>query len=395
MNVGFVGSKRFTIKPSLKFMAAVQHYSCRIAPRRFSAARHFRLPLLSNKIAHRRPFGFSSVVYPFPPPQVDSLRQAVAELREWRAEHEDILRALGFSSGLPASKSQSPKASKGAKSDATSTVGGVAAMDLDGSTNPREDEKAVPKQPVKKMTLQNLSTCIHAAEKIAVGRSLKEVREMRAVVQRANDWIEQCQSLCPRRQSKRRVQPSSKPTFDRLKQLIAEGLASPVGVSDEVGRIRRHIAEAESCQHSAQSVLETVCSALAGQTVERKEIWRKECEESGENEDSEDGKSAGRSVAPDGDTNASKRGPSQPSVEETKPGGRAGKRPEQASDAEKDSDSADDESDGVDREEELDEEEESNGASLEQLLVTARDITVFMPEELVAEKVQKIMEWAR
>lgn len=329
-------------------------------------------------------------------PQVDSLRQAVGELREWRAEHEDILRALGFCSGLPASKIQSSKVAKGASSDATSNVGGVAAMDVDGGANPSgEDKEAVPKEPVKKMTLQNLSACIHAAEKIAVGRSLKEVREMRAVVQRANDWIEQCQSLCPRRQSKRRVQPSNKPTFDRLKQLIAEGLASPVGVSDEVGRIRRHIAEAESCQHSARSVLETVCTALAEQTVERKEIWRKECEESGEKGDSEDAKSTGLSSAPKGDTGSSTKRPSQPSVEEAKTDGRAGNRQEQATDAGKDSDSAEDESDGVDREDELDEEEESSEASLEQLLLTARDITVFMPEELVAEKVQKIMEWAR
>lgn len=325
---------------------------------------------------------------------MDSLRQAVGELREWRAEHENILGALGFSSGLPALKNQSPKATKGASSDATSSVGGDAAMDVDGGTNPGEDEKAMPKEPVKKMTLQNLSACIHAAEKIAVGRSLKDVREMRAVVQRANDWIEQCQSLCPRRQSKRRVQPSSKPTFDRLKQLIVEGLASPVGVSDEVGRIRRHIAEAESCQHSARSVLETVCTALAEQTVERKEIWRKECEDGEEKGDSEDAKSTGISSAPDGDTDVSKKGPSQPSVEDAKPGGRAGKRQEQGNNAGKEDDSAD-ESDGVDREDELDEQEETSEASLQELLVTARDITVFMPEELVAEKVQKIMEWAR
>ena len=327
--------------------------------------------------------------------QVDSLRQAVGELREWRAEHEDILRALGFSSGLPALKSQSPKGAKGASSDATSSAGDDAAMDVDGGANPGgEDEKAVPKEHVK-ITLQNLSTCIHAAEKITVGRSLKEVREMRAVVQRANDWIEQCQSLCPRRQSKRRVQPSSKPTFDRLKQLIAEGLASPVGVSDEVGRIRKHIAEAESCQHSARSVLEKVCTALAEQTVERQDIWRKESEESEEKGHSEDAKSTGLSSAPDGDTDASKRGPSQPSGEDAKPGGRAGKRQEQDNDAGNDIDSADDESDDVDREDELDEQEENSEASLEGLLVTARDITVFMPEELVAEKVQKIMEWAR
>eukprot|EP00752_Nemacystus_decipiens_P009884 g8817.t1 len=329
-------------------------------------------------------------------PEVDSLRQAVGELREWRAEYEDILRALGFSSGPPALKNQGPKSTKDAGSDATSSVSGDAAMDVDGAANlGGGDERAMPKEPVKNMTLQNLSTCIHAAEKIAVGRSLKEVREMRAVVQRANDWIEQCQSLCPRRQSKRRVQPSSKPTFDRLKQLIAEGLASPVGVSDEVGRIRRHIAEAESCQQGARSVLEKVCTALADQTVERKEIWRKECEESEEKGGSEDAKSTGLASAPDDHIDASEKDPAQPSVEDAKLGGRSGMRQEQGNHAAKDNDSAHDESDGVDREDELDEQEETNEASLEDLLLTARDITVFMPEELVAEKIQKIIEWAR
>lgn len=329
-------------------------------------------------------------------PQVDSLRQAVGELREWRVEHEDILRALGFSAGLPAVKSQSPKATTGAGSDATSNIGGVTAMDVDGGTIPGVKEaEAVPREPVKKMTMQTLSACIHAAEKITAGRSLKEVREMRAVVQRTNDWIEQCQSLCPRRQSKRRVQPSSKPTFDRLKQLIAEGLALPVGVSEEVSRVRVHIADAEGCQHDGRSTLETVCTALAEKTVERKEIWRKEREESEEKRDAGGAKTAGVSSAPDGVTDASKKRPSQPSAEETKTDGRAGNRQEQATDGGKDSDSADDESDGDDRELELDDEETSCGNSLKDFLHGARDITVFMPEELVAEKIQKIMAWAR
>lgn len=62
---------------------------------------------------------------------------------------------------------------------------------------------------------------------------------------------------------------------------------------------------------------------------------------------------------------------------------------------EQSSDSADDGSDANDREDELDEAEEANGISLQNLLTTARDISVFMPEELVTERVQRIMEWAR
>lgn len=273
--------------------------------------------------------------------------------------------------------------------------GSAAKVELNGA----DSAKVEHKEHMEKVTMQNLSTCIHAAEKIAIGRSLKDVREMRAVLQRANDWIEQCQSLCPRRQSKRRVQPSSKPTFDRLTNLIAEGLASPVGVADEVGRIRRHIAEAESCQRSAKSVLEKVCNDLAEQTIERKEIWRKEDEETREKGTSvqeegqpTDNPNPGQTKEPSGSregatTQLNPDAEAKRESDETRQGGPTA--------AGNEDDSADDESDGDGREDELDDAEESDEKSLEQLLAKARDITVFMPEELVAEKVQKIIEWAR
>lgn len=347
---------------------------------------------------------------------MDSLRQAVKELGEWRTDHEDILRSIGFCSGLPTLQSRSSKSANSTSADTSSTGAGshaegckgdgkgVTAMNIGGNSPRGEDivdtgdEGADSKRRGGNITLQHLSACIHAAEKISVGRCLKEVREMRAVLQRANDWIEQCQSLCPRRQSKRRVQPSSKPTFERLKTLIADGLASPVRVSDEVDRIRRHIAEAESCQNSAKSVLDKVCSDLADQTIERREIWRKEDEESREHDDSEEVKSSGHPLAPGGSVGDSSgkqhsdisKDPVQLNAEQAKPKGG-----EKRTDAGKYDDSTDDDSDGVDREDELDEAEESLQASLEQLLITARDITIFMPEELVVEKVQKIMEWAR
>lgn len=344
---------------------------------------------------------------------MDSLRQAAADLREWRADYEGVLRPLGLCPGLSASQSGNSTTAKSTKSDALKGMNSegvdgtdVVPMDVEGRASQGGPEKieldeagaervVEHKEHMKKITMQNLSTCIHAAEKIAIGRSLKDVREMRAVLQRANDWIEQCQSLCPRRQSKRRVQPSSKPTFDRLKNLIAEGLASPVGVADEVVRIRRHIAEAESCQRSAKAVLEEVCSALAGQTIERKEIWRKE-----EEETREKGSPSEESKQPSDHPNSGQNKQPSETQNDSTPGSEAKQGEDESkegapADAGVEDNSADDESDGDDREDELDEAEESNEKSLEQLLATARDITVFMPEELVAEKVQKIIEWAR
>lgn len=362
-------------------------------------------------------------------PQVDTLRSAVQELRRWRSDYADILRALGFTGGLPAVEAKNPKSKKGGDINATlkggrADNGAVKSGDPAGTTMDVEDDTPTggkskggakdkygdgtdSKDGVAKITLQNLSACIHAAEKIAVGRSLREVREMRSVLQNVNDWIEQCQSLCPRRQSKRRVQPSNKPTFDRLQDFIAEGLAFSVGVADEVGRIRKHIAEALSWQLNAKSVLASVTKSFAEQTVERKEIWRKEREEEEEEEKREKEEPAEEKLSekpstPSGAPSSPKKsdqasaevkGAAEPDVTPLKKEDDGVKR-EGGTEAaeEQSSDSADD---GNDREDELDEAEEANGTSLQNLLTTARDISVFMPEELVTERVQRIMEWAR
>lgn len=369
---------------------------------------------------------------------MDTLRSAVQELRRWRSDYADILRALGFTAGLPAVETRNPKSKKGGDSDTTSKGGradngavksgdpAATPMDVEddtltgdeskGGAKDKDGDETDSKDGVAKITLQNLSACIHAAEKIAVGRSLREVREMRLVLQNVNDWIEQCQSLCPRRQSKRRVQPSNKPTFDRLQDFIAEGLASPVGVADEVGRIRKHIAEALSWQLNAKSVLATVTKSFAEQTVERKEIWRKEREEEEEEEEKrekEEPAAAAAEAAPDKSSekpstpsgasplpekseqaSAEVKGAAEPDVAPLKKDVVKREGGTEAAE-EQSSDSADDGSDANDREDELDETEEANGISLQNLLTTARDISVFMPEELVTERVQRIMEWAR
>lgn len=350
----------------------------------------------------------------------------MAELHEWRKDHESILRSLGLARGLPTSELPISKAKKGADIDAvpkrTRSDAGIyskgdgapISMDVDekfqeGCENQRGGgstigERAGSKGLTRKMSLQNLSSCIHAAEKITVGRSLKEVREMRLVLQKVNDWVEQCQSLCPRRQSKRRVQASNKPTVDRFQALIAKGIASPVDLADEVDRIRRHIAEALSWQVNAKSVLEAVSTAFSEQTAERKEIWRKEEEESHEQSSSgKDGSGLDTPAPKAGELPSLEKSSEtlnilestvQPKVEQTKEEcGVEGKTG--TGSAEQGSDSADDESDGNDREDELDEQEESNEAALQELLTTARDISIFMPEELVTERVGRIMEWAR
>ena len=56
-------------------------------------------------------------------PQVDTLRSAMQELRRWRSDYADILRALGFTAGLPAVEARIPKSKKGGDSDATSKSG--------------------------------------------------------------------------------------------------------------------------------------------------------------------------------------------------------------------------------------------------------------------------------
>lgn len=358
-----------------------------------------------------------------------SLREAVGELNQWRADHENILQVLGLAKGLSSSQARSAAVKHGGDKGSSSSKGrssgdtSVSSMDVDDSAPEGDKEKdrvggeeAVSAERSTKITLQNLSACIHAAEKITVGRSLKEVREMRSVLQTVNDWIDKCQSLCPRRQSKRRVQPTNKPTFERLQDLIADGFASPVRVSDEVNRIRRHIAEAESWQKNAQSVLEGVCCAFADQTLERMVLWRKEEEEEQEEKKQEEEKEArvksetGQDLV-DGDPSPASIGTSvggtepglapNPAKEAAEPP--AGVWKKEDADVEmggaavvaEGNESPDDGSDADDREDELDEAEETNIAALQELLTTARDISVFMPEELVTERILKILEWAR
>lgn len=248
---------------------------------------------------------------------MDSIKKAISELHHWRADHAHILESLA-----------SPKAIK--------------------------------------VTSQSLSSGIHAAEKISIGRSLKEVRDMRAVQHVAHEWVEQAQSLCPRRQSKRRVQASNKPTFERLQKLITDGLACPVSLDEEVDRIRKHIAEALSWQENAQSVIEKATSAFSRETIERKDIWEIEKTQ----------------ISRDEAENASGRSNPPASLSESKDNDDSGE-------------GSDDDGDAIDREEELDKEEQIRTEALQHLLTKARDISVSMPEEMATERILKIMEWAR
>lgn len=252
------------------------------------------------------------------------------------------------------------------------------------SSEASSDEDGPPK-----ISQQDLSACIHAAEKTTAGRSLKEVREMRVVLQSVNDWVEQCQSLCPRRQSKRRVQPSNKPTFQRLEELMAEGLAFPVDVSDEVERIRKHIAEALSWQINARSVMEKVAPSLAEQTRQRMDLWRKEAEEDrrGLEPKLEDWTPADVMNA-DAGGECDKRGQDDFISSAIKFSGAA------AGDA-SDTNEQEDGSESNDVETQVDEHEAADEEAIQQLLISARDISVYMPEEMVTERVHKLVEWAR
>lgn len=363
--------------------------------------------------------------------QIISLRKVDTELNQWRIDHEEILRCLGLTDGLPGAEVAIEESRTDTSVDTTSNLSGkeptvvssprsckrndskpaVTSVDMDETQSFEErtsidlsaastnNTKAV--KMVSKITVQNLSACIHAAEKITIGRSMKEVRDMRSLLQSVNDWVEQCQSLCPRRQSKRRVQPTNKPTFKRLEDFMAEGLTFPVAVTEEVARIRKHIAEAASWQLNAQSVLERVASAFAEQTLERMELWRKE--------DADDGCDI-PDVGRDGVNRDSLRTGTIPSGEESGEAPQLEKNTSNVTsdkptlgskcvpvrDKSRQDDPTEDQgSDALDREDELDEAEESNEVELRQLLTTARDISVFMPEEMVTERMQRIMEWAR
>lgn len=372
--------------------------------------------------------------------QIASVRKVMAELTQWRADHEEILRCLELTDGLPALElwmQESPEncgVNEESGSNCKAPSGAVSPRVRKGNDakhlpscrdqeephgNEAESSKGDPvgsgiksENSVAKITLQSLSACIHAAEKITIGRSMREVREMRSVLQSVNDWIEQCQSLCPRRQSKRRVQPTNKPTFKRLEDFMAEGLAFPVAVTEEVSRMRKHIAEASSWQLNARSVLEKVSTAFAEQTLERMEIWRKEDESRSDKPRSEeqvgqDGATKGADAVVDGACRTAEPIEAVPGALRDEPAPSSNVIDSSLSSVITDitanvgdkggggEGSVDQGSDGLDREDELDEAEESNEEDLRQLLTTVRDISVFMPEEMVTERIQRILEWAR
>ena len=354
----------------------------------------------------------------------------MSELHKWRADHANVLEALGLltvttSESRSAIRKKVPGCESIPKNGGAATCGDInTASPMDTSNDCLESDQSSNQKKAgtgdvsgqcggnidtsnKKITLQSLSACIHAAETITIGRSLKEVREMRTVQRAVHEWTEQCQNLCPRRKSKRRVQSSNKPTFERLQKLVADGLACPVSVAEEVERIRRHMAEALSWQLNARTLLEEVTTALAEQTTERMEIWRRE---------QKAGKKCGGDLVPQGGVSSvapnnggaqSKGEASSPTSSSSdlaknmvqdsssvKPAHQSDKRLDSGS-TEVDDKSDDDGMDAIDREDELDELEHYNAKSLQHLLTTARDISVFIPEEVVIERVQKIMEWAR
>lgn len=367
-----------------------------------------------------------------------TLRDVVAELNQWRADHEDVLRPLKLWEGLvfleplapssaasssdsdssPSQKKKAPETSSSTKPDgsnfALASIGAKCDTPHDKAKKPSGDGAAgqgtgQPK-PVTKITQQSLSACLHAAEKLAVGRSLKEVREIRSVLHNATEWMDNCQTLCPRRQSKRRIQPASKPTIARLEEFIKQGLAFPVEVVEDVSRIRSHINEAENWRVTARSALERISESFAEQTQERMELWRKEEEEElsnktalAENETNKQSSSKGNDStaasttardAPNQATGTS-GADSQSTAVETKKQVDSSGEDKVASVGQDGEPPDDDESDSVDREDELDELEEKDEKALDQLLTLARDISVFMPEEILMERIQRIMQWAR
>ena len=165
----------------------------------------------------------------------------MSELHQWRPDHANVLGPLGLltvatSESRSAIRKKIPGCESIPKNGGAATCGdNSTASPMDTSNDCLESDQSSNQRKAgtggvsgecggnidtsnKKIPLQSLSACIHAAEKIRIGRSLEEVREMRTVQRAVHEWTEQCQSLCPRRKSKRRVQSSNKPTFKRLRK---------------------------------------------------------------------------------------------------------------------------------------------------------------------------------
>ncbi|CAM9199677.1 unnamed protein product [Discosporangium mesarthrocarpum] len=450
-------------------------------------------------------------------PEADSLQSAVQEVQEWFSSNKEMLSSLGFagieyfgcihspagtsgscfSSTFPTCSLDSSKGAvikDSSPSDSDPSPCSLVPMSIEkphealsstemgtpgvkGRVKGEEDgpqdsgsgmrgldgvhvPEPTPGRP-RKVTYHDLSLCVYAVEKLALGRSLRWVRDMRALMHRVAEWIEQCQTLCPRRHSKRHVQPTTKPTFAQLEELINEGLEFPVYMGEEICRVREHRGVASRWQSNACLVLNRVTLALAEQAKRRMELWRQEDEgqaaaacslggsrrtdglptslaasasregvscmsESGEGEGDVEEKVTDSRLS--SDIGARVGGPHQGSLstgtgivgstDRDSSGGREGiegaecghegsensvgmghgegKTAGKDREVEKGEGRGEEEEEAeVDPEEELDEAEDKNAEELTQLLEKAREINVFMPEELVAERVIEILLWSR
>ncbi|CAM9302903.1 unnamed protein product, partial [Chrysoparadoxa australica] len=118
------------------------------------------------------------------------------------------------------------------------------------------DEKAkVMARPKERVALSRLTECLEAADELPFGRSLVEIRDLREIFEQVNEWVERARNACPSQEDARKSANATKPTFDDLDDVLAEGEGFTVCVDEEATRLVKHIAAAKAWQLRARTKL--------------------------------------------------------------------------------------------------------------------------------------------
>ena len=193
------------------------------------------------------------------------LQESVAKAEKWLDASADILQACGIrrrtSFTLPERVASKTKVTVGAESESTMDVDGAEGgqekeeeeEDDDDEEEEEDDEEGVqPPFTGPKIDQETLVTCV--GEAVDVGVELYEAEQLKTLMQRMQTWLDQLGVVCPKRLSKRRGM-RLKVTVEEVHELVKEGKAFPVDLSEEVEEIEERLDATLKWQAEVQAEL--------------------------------------------------------------------------------------------------------------------------------------------
>eukprot|EP00624_Nannochloropsis_granulata_P004312 evm.model.NODE_31567_length_81678_cov_30.212677.6 len=199
---------------------------------------------------------------------IRQLEDAVAKAEKWLEASAGILQSCGIQQRTAFTLSESKtKAANGEERDSGSANGKGGEgrkeknneedkdeeevdVDDDDAESSGDDEEGVPTGP--KVEQEALVECVGEASDI--GLELYEAEKLKALLQRMQGWLDQLGVVCPKRMSKRRGM-RLKVTVQEVHDLVEQGKALPVDLSEEVEEITERLQATLKWQTEVQAEL--------------------------------------------------------------------------------------------------------------------------------------------